>query len=265
MVEKVPEPAVINWSSPAMQNLLWQFIGPFLIQLFHSSEMCYEVQEEALECYTNDIYRLYTIVSSIKNLKQESTLETYQRILDKSVILCKNLKLSCFLQKPLKIILHNVRSSSWLLLYRGSNRNLNQVVIRSWLAPLVQPWKTLSGGYLIRYEINVLLFHQVLIQCHQLLCLKTLQTSGRNGSNNNHPGVLIARRLDILRKDVGRKTVVLFQLHPLLAPGMLFRLPNTLLLPQLNTPMVQQLVLLMVWSNNLCYSWLLYWTLDGRF
>ena len=47
------------------------------MQLFRPFETCVDVWKEAEECYTNDIQRLYIVVSNIKNLKQESSMESY--------------------------------------------------------------------------------------------------------------------------------------------------------------------------------------------
>ena len=58
-------------------SLLWQSIDPYIMQLFRPFETCVDVWKEAEECYTNDIQRLYTVVSNIKNLKQESSMESY--------------------------------------------------------------------------------------------------------------------------------------------------------------------------------------------
>ena len=46
--------------------------------MFQPFETCYEVWKEAKECYTNDIQRFYTVVSSMMNLKQhDSPMEQY--------------------------------------------------------------------------------------------------------------------------------------------------------------------------------------------
>lgn len=58
-------------------NLLWQSIDSSIIQLFRPFETCYDVWTEASECYTNDIQRLYTVVSNIQNMKQEGNMESY--------------------------------------------------------------------------------------------------------------------------------------------------------------------------------------------
>ena len=47
------------------------------MQLFRPFETCVDVWKEAEECYTNDIQRLYTAVFNIKNLKWESSMESY--------------------------------------------------------------------------------------------------------------------------------------------------------------------------------------------
>ena len=67
----MPEANRARWEQVDAQlcSLLWQSIGPSIMQLFRPFETCVDAWKEAEECYTNDIQRLYTVVSNIKNLK----------------------------------------------------------------------------------------------------------------------------------------------------------------------------------------------------
>ena len=51
-------------------SLLWHSLEPKLLTLFQSCKTCYRVWKKAKSLYTNDIQRIYKVVSDLVNLQQ---------------------------------------------------------------------------------------------------------------------------------------------------------------------------------------------------
>ena len=51
-------------------SLLWHSLEPKLLTLFQSCKTCYKVWKKAKSLYTNDIQRIYKVVSDLVNLQQ---------------------------------------------------------------------------------------------------------------------------------------------------------------------------------------------------
>jgi len=68
--EDVDEANKTKWEQvdAKLCNILWNSIDRSVLQLFRPFETCYEVWKKVIECYTNNIQRLYTVVHSIKNI-----------------------------------------------------------------------------------------------------------------------------------------------------------------------------------------------------
>lgn len=71
--DKVEDKDKAVWSKTdnLLLSLLWQLIDPSLQPIFLNYTSCYDMWKQTTVLYTNDIQRLYIVVSNLFNLRQQ--------------------------------------------------------------------------------------------------------------------------------------------------------------------------------------------------
>ena len=78
-VEDIPKENQSDWKKVDAQlcAVLWQSVDPKLLIIFQAYNTCCNFWEKAKKLYSNDVQQLYNVVTSLKDLKQDSDLFSY--------------------------------------------------------------------------------------------------------------------------------------------------------------------------------------------
>ncbi|KAJ1404577.1 hypothetical protein SESBI_26453 [Sesbania bispinosa] len=141
-------------------SVLWFSIDSKLQTQYRSFKTCYDVWTKSKKVYSNDINRLYTVVSNLISVKkQDMDMQSYLSKLDSLIVDLIHL---CHLLTMQMIMLSNVGSFSWFLPLPDYHMTLTPSANKYSLVPLFLHMILFVNSYCGSPFLNLSL--------HQLLC-----------------------------------------------------------------------------------------------